>query len=196
MRSLRQLRPTLFKYATIFAAAWALSAALRTFVGEWFVVPTSVMLPTIWPGDWLWVSKNFSEQDIHKGELVAHRTKMQPDRIALRRIVGLPGDSLKMISGRLWNMQGPLPFEEDPKQEGCGNEFLGELHYPICLGSLPADSPALITLQGDEFAVAADHRTSVDFSPVFEIIQRKDLYGVVTWGFRPKLRESIRIHGK
>lgn len=94
---------------------------LRAFFFESFVIPSSSMVPTLEVGDYLWVSKysygysHFSfpfSLDLFRGRLFASQPK-RGDVVVFRftkdtsidyikRVIGLPGDRIQVIDGRLY----------------------------------------------------------------------------------------------
>jgi signal peptidase I len=103
-----------------FAAAIALG--LRTLAIEPFRIPTESMLPTLRPGDRLFVNKLVygaripftpwrlpSMRDPRRGDVVVFRKEADGERAEVfptpwlvKRIVGLPGDFVRAKDGALW----------------------------------------------------------------------------------------------
>ena len=75
-------------------------------------MPTAAMVPTLGPGDHILTQKKaYSSREPMRGDLVVFTTKGislvpqsegQPDVIFIKRVVGLPGDRLAIIEGRVW----------------------------------------------------------------------------------------------
>src|SRR6476646_4736158 len=100
---------------TVALLAWI----LRTFVGAPFNIPSGSMLPTLYIGDYLAVAKwpygysrySFPMQfPAFDGRLLAHLPRRgdvvvfrRPDENAdlIKRVVGLPGDTVAVRNGRL-----------------------------------------------------------------------------------------------
>lgn len=99
----------------------ALFLVLRTFVVEAFTIPTPSMAPTLLPGDYLWVDKTAYGGTLpglgwrwagwrtpHRGDVVVFRPLHDPTRVSVKRIVGLPGDTLAMRGKVLYRNGRPV----------------------------------------------------------------------------------------
>ncbi len=68
--------------------------ATRTFFIEYIVTPSAAMAPTILPGDRVLVNLQFNARNMKLGEIIAYEVG---GRLYLSRVVGLPGDHLKLL---------------------------------------------------------------------------------------------------
>ncbi|HUA55562.1 MAG TPA: signal peptidase I [Candidatus Sulfotelmatobacter sp.] len=115
-----------------FVYAILIALAIRTVAFEPFNIPSGSMIPTLLVGDYLFVSKysyGYSRYSLPLGlPLIPGRIlvtppkrgdvavfKYPPDRKTdyIKRIVGLPGDTIEMIKGRLW-INGQMVQRSDP----------------------------------------------------------------------------------
>jgi signal peptidase I len=71
----------------------AAATALRAFVVEAFRAPSSSMCPTVDIGDHIFVNKLATP---HRGDIVVFRMPCDPDLDYLKRVVGLPGDTVEV----------------------------------------------------------------------------------------------------
>jgi signal peptidase I len=70
---------------------------LRANVMEAFVIPTSSMAPTLIPGDRILTNKlGISTRTFARGDLVVFRHPENRRQMFVKRIVGLPGDSVEI----------------------------------------------------------------------------------------------------
>ena len=104
---------------TIFYAA-LIAVVVRTFAYEPFNIPSGSMLPTLLVGDYLFVSKTsygyssyslpfglqlfdgrifFSEPE--RGDVAVFKLPLDNETDYIKRIVGLPGDSIQVVEGIL-----------------------------------------------------------------------------------------------
>jgi signal peptidase I len=93
---------------------------IRTFVYEPFSIPSGSMKPTLLVGDYLFVSKfsyGYSRYSIpfgfpifsgrilgdqpERGDVVVFKLPLDNKTDYIKRIIGLPGDRIQMIEGRL-----------------------------------------------------------------------------------------------
>lgn len=110
--------------ARAFLSTVVLFLVIRTFLVEAFRIPSGSMIPTLLVGDWLFVNKlvygphlPFTSvtlpgyADPKRGDVVVFESPPQPDEAArgadptptlVKRLVGLPGDTLYMRDGLLY----------------------------------------------------------------------------------------------
>ena len=89
-------------------------------------VPARSMLPNLLVGDHLWASKNYYVGHApERGEIALFL--VQDGTVFIKRVIGLPGDTIEMKAGRLW-INGA---EVDRQEEGAieDQEFGGKLQY-------------------------------------------------------------------
>jgi signal peptidase I len=91
-------RRTLREAVVVLGPALVAALLLRTLVAEPFVVPTGSMLPTLQIGDHVYASKLGSGLP-KRGQIAVFRRP--GDRRLIKRVVGLPGDSVATVDGRL-----------------------------------------------------------------------------------------------
>jgi signal peptidase I len=72
---------------------------LRTFVVEAVRIPSGSMESTLLVGDFLFVRKAFYTP--HRGDLVVFESVEEPGRKLVKRVIGLPGDTLSMEAGNV-----------------------------------------------------------------------------------------------
>ncbi len=94
---------------------WALVIALliRYFVVEGYYIPSSSMEPTLVPGERVLVAKfyyRFTEPQ--RGDIVVFRYPIDSRRNLIKRLVGLPGETIEIKDGLVWvngaSLQGDL----------------------------------------------------------------------------------------
>lgn len=117
-RSERELRRSrlswLWEWAKVFPAAVLLFLLLRAFVVEAYKIPSGSMEHTLLVGDFLLVNKMLYGAEIpftgmrlpairspERGDIVVFEFPHDPSKNFVKRLVGLPGDTLAMESGRL-----------------------------------------------------------------------------------------------
>jgi signal peptidase I len=89
-----------------------------------FRIPTASMEPSVQLGDFIFVSMWRPTADLRHGSIVVFRSVEEPDLKVLKRVVGLPGDTLTMRDGIL-NRNGatvpePYAVHEDPTRKENG----------------------------------------------------------------------------
>lgn len=111
--------------------AGLLAVGIRTVLYENFVIPSGSMKPTLLIGDFLFVRKfaygysrysfPFSPplftgrvfgKEPGRGDVVVFRPPFDPSTDFIKRVVGLPGDTVQMIEGVLYLNGVPCPLEK------------------------------------------------------------------------------------
>jgi len=107
--------------------------AVRVVVAEPYYVPSGSMEPTLAIGDDLITSKfayGYSRYSMlfgwgpasehrlfenlpERGDVVVFRLPRDPNQNYVKRVIGLPGDRIQVIGGRLWINEQELPVRED-----------------------------------------------------------------------------------
>ena len=122
-----ELRYLLFLVAGVFA--------LHSLVARPFYIPSESMMPTLLVGDrlvvskypygWSYASPSVALLPFLKGRLFGRTprrgdivilTPTAPDRrdeILIKRVIGLPGDTVQMVRGRLWLNGRPVPAVDE-----------------------------------------------------------------------------------
>lgn len=140
-----------------------LTYLIITFVGQRTRVSGSSMQTTLSDGDNLIVDKiSFRLRDPKRYEIIVFPYQHQENTFYIKRIIGLPGETVQVKDG--YALINGQPLEED-----YGNEIMREPGI--------ADEP--ITLGSDEYFVLGDNRNhSADSrDPSVGVLHRKDLLG-------------------
>ena len=181
--------------------AWVLLAVLafHSFIAKPFYIPSESMMPVLLKGDrlvvskypygWSWVSPSFHILPHWQGRLLG-RMPARGDIVIvtppgqsddyIKRVIGLPGDTIAVRGGRLILNGQPVPAEKRPAamvpvdaNVPCGMEFAGSrvqaggrayCRLPLIRETLPGgasyDTIDLGETLGDDFPavrVPADH---------------------------------------
>jgi signal peptidase I len=158
--------PVLVDYARSFFPVIVIVLVLRSFLYEPFRIPSDSMMPTLIQGDFIFVNKwryglrlpvlNTRVVEIgepQRGDVVVFRKPTEPSIVFIKRLVGLPGDVIRVTaSGVLVNgtpsQIAPGELYSGPKSEQypfsrVGEERLGEAAHAILL------DPARPGLEGE-----------------------------------------------
>jgi signal peptidase I len=93
----------------------------RSLISETFIIPTRGMIPTILPGERIFVDRLwFSRRHIRRGDVVVFRSEGPGSPLFVQRVVGLPGEKIEirnerlLINGAQWDdphavFSGPVP---------------------------------------------------------------------------------------
>jgi len=133
-------------YDVAITALWAVALALviRTFAFEPFRIPSTSMLPGLWVGDYLFVSKysyGYSRYSFpfgasnspwnpfrfqgrllagapERGDVVVFRQPGKPEIDFIKRVIGLPGDSIRVSRAIVYVNNKPLARRRITGAEG------------------------------------------------------------------------------
>ncbi len=128
-----------------------------------YKIPTSSMSPTLNPGDQLMVRKGvFLKEDPFRGDVVVFPAPENRERTYIKRVIGLPGDTVEMKDGALW-INGKALLEKE------GKEINGEAEYSIS-AKKPVPDFGPVTVPDYSVFVLGDNRSnshdSRSFGPI------------------------------
>jgi len=123
-RPRKTFRHATWEWAKSLAIALVIWFVLRTLLVEAFRIPSSSMERTLLVGDFLFVNKALygaelplihtrlpAIRDPRRGDIVVFDSKTEPGVKVVKRLVGMPGDTLQMKDGILWR-NGVAQHEE------------------------------------------------------------------------------------
>ena len=148
--------PVLVDYARSFFPVIVIVLVLRSFLYEPFRIPSDSMMPTLVHGDFIFVNKwryglrlpvvNTRIAEIgepQRGDVVVFRKPSDPSLVLIKRLVGMPGDTVQVIGTQVWINGKPSRIEtgelySGPKSEQypftrVGEETLGEVSHAVLL---------------------------------------------------------------
>lgn len=125
-------------YAEAIVVAVILALGIRTFVVEAFTIPSGSMLSTLRIGDYLLVNKfiyYFTEP--RRGDIIVFEFPLEPQRDFIKRIVGLPGETIEIKNKQVYINSQPareeyVSFSSDTVQPGrlSNRDNFGPLTLP------------------------------------------------------------------
>jgi len=97
------------EYAEALIIAVLLALTIRTFVVQAFVIPSGSMLPTLRIGDYLLVNKFvYLFRPIRRGDIIVFKFPQDEARDFIKRVVGLPGETLEIRDRQVFIDGKPL----------------------------------------------------------------------------------------
>ena len=180
-----------------------------TFVVQAFQIPSQSMENTLLVGDYLLVNKLcygghglgdylMPYQKIRRGDIVVFHYPVDPTQHFVKRVIGLPGDRLRLISKKVWINGKPLEepyvrFLEPPNNMFRDNfprvdlPVLGmEGKWWLEMRKLVEDSQ-LIVPEGHYF-VMGDNRDDSQDSRYWGFVPRENIIGrplLIYWSVKP-----------
>jgi len=180
--------------------------SVRSAIADWNDVPTGSMKPTILIGDRIFVNKlaydlkfPFTEwrlatwDDPDRGDIVTCWSPENGSRL-VKRVVGIPGDTIAMQAGRLMINGQPLdylPADEETMVALMGEDATGKLFYTEDLVGVKhsvayqPDKRALrdfgpVAIPEDQFFMMGDNRDNSADSRYFGFVDRSAIIGQAT----------------
>lgn len=121
MRRIRK-KSKVREYAEAIVSALVIAFFLRSFVVEAFKIPSGSMIPTLLVGDHIFVNKFiyglrvpfthhylFQLTEPRRGDVVVFIYPVEEDKDFIKRVVGLPGDRLEIVSHEIRINGEPVP---------------------------------------------------------------------------------------
>jgi signal peptidase I len=157
------------EWVVILAVALIGAFVIRTFLVQAFFIPSDSMLPTLERHDRVLVNKlSYSLHPVHRGDIVVftHSPGFDPKiKDLIKRVIGLPGDSVSAHNGRIY----------------INGRQLEEPYLPA--GTVTADF-APRQVPAHDYWVMGDNRGNSTDSRVFGPITNKQIVGrafVLVW---------------
>ena len=170
------------EWAVILMAVLLCTVLLRTYVVQSFYIPSPSMVPTLAVGDRIMVNKlSYDLHDVHRGDIVVFKRpplEMQDFPDLVKRVIGLPGESISTRDGHVY-VNGKL-LDEPWLPPGPSSYT----------GALPDDQhpqfnmPGPVTVPEGEYFVMGDNRTDSEDSRYFGPIAKSSIVGramAVVW---------------
>ncbi len=202
----RPLAVELSAWAEAILAAVLVALFFRTWVVEAFLIPSGSMEPTLLPGDHIVVDKFLyggsagpwgrllPRRDPARGDVVVFRSPAEPSRDLVKRVVGLPGESVEIAAKRLLvngaAREEPYAVHRDP------DVLPRSPDVPRLLATRDYFGPR--TLGEAEYLALGDNRDDSQDSRVFGAVPRGHLKGravLVYWSFDEEAAGSVRGRG-
>ncbi len=159
---------------TIETVLWAVVLALiiRTFVIQAFWIPSGSMIPTLLPGDRVLVCKFwYAIQPPKRGQIFVFKYPVDPKRDFVKRIIGLPGDTLEI-------RQGTVYLNGEPQKEPY-------VAFPDAYTMEP------VTVPDDSFFAMGDNRPNSQDSRFWGFVPRKNIRGPAFFRYWPIKRIGL-----
>jgi signal peptidase I len=127
--------PVIVDYAKAFFPVLAVVLCLRSFVAEPFRIPSGSMIPTLLIGDFILVNKFayglrlpisnekfIGTGEPQRGDVVVFRPPQHPDEDWIKRVIGLPGDTVAYHDDTVSINGQPLQYTARGRFIGTGRD--------------------------------------------------------------------------
>ncbi len=179
------------EYAEALIIALILALMIRTFIIQAFKIPTGSMEPTLLVGDHLLVSKfsysihipneipftsiqlfsdyHFFSSVPERGNIVVFKFPEDPSKDFIKRVIGLPGETLQVIQQRVYIndklLKEPYAHHSQPSSPNSGNR----------------DNMAPLRIPEGYIFVMGDNRENSHDSRMWGVLDLKNLRGKAQW---------------
>lgn len=175
---------------------FGLACFLRATTIEAFMIPSASMAPTFVPGDRILVTKlGLQASTLERGEVVVFRNPVDRRLKFVKRIIGLPGETVEMKEGKVFINGKPLEQTpttpgpaESSKEDGSRTyiERAGTHQYLVKVDKPEEpESFAPIAVAPDAYFVLGDHRDSSIDSRKVGNVPHGLMIGVVRYLYLP-----------
>ncbi len=145
--------------------AFLVVVPIRLFVAQPFVVSGASMEPTFSGGEYLIIDElSYRFREPARGDVVVFRFPLDPAKYFIKRIIGLPGETVKISGGR-------VTVASDALSEDV------ELVEPYAAGLLKGGGTLTVSLKKDEYFVLGDNRRESSDSRLWGPLPRGNIVG-------------------
>ena len=137
---------------------------IRTFIAQPFIVSGESMYPTFHNKEYLIVDElSYRLGDPKHGDVVVLRYPLEEKRFFIKRLIGMPGDTITFRAGKV--------FITQPGQE------IRQIDEPYYTGNTIPGNETVIVLKEKEYFVMGDNRMYSSDSRAWGILPERDLIG-------------------
>lgn len=186
--------------------AFLVATSIKSAIADWYVVPTGSMKPTIIEGDRIFVNKlsydlkvPYTTQHIsswnnpERGDIVVFYSPKDKKRL-VKRVIGLPGDSISMENNRLYINGKEISYEQAALPPGLQDTISESSRLGVFREELPGfthdimvtyDQPAIRSFSSVHVPVGyyfmmGDNRDNSADSRYFGFVDRNLILGRAT----------------
>ena len=158
----RVREPLAVEYARSFFPVIILVLVIRSFLFEPFRIPSDSMMPTLFDGDFIFVSKYsyglrlpvtntlvFATGTPQRGDVIVFRLPPNPKINYIKRLVGLPGDRIRVDeNNQLYVNDKPMPQSSGPTYTGPKQDLWNYTGVPTAFEQLDAKRHRIMFANG------------------------------------------------
>ena len=165
---LPQLRRELRSWTRDLAVALGLALVIIIFLYQPVKVEGTSMAPLLSDQERIFINKFvYRFEPIGRGDVVVFWYPRDHSKSFIKRVVGLPGETIEIRAGRVY------VDHKEWKEPYVPPNYLDDLSYP------PVQIP------DDSYFVMGDHRDSSNDSRVFGPVSRQNIYGKAVFAYWP-----------
>jgi signal peptidase I len=188
--------PVLVEYARSFFPVLFVVFVLRSFIVEPFQIPSSSMVPTLQVGDYILVNKYtygirlpvirtkvLAVNEPKRGDVMVFFPPHMNDTYYIKRVVGLPGDTVTYRDKRLTINGEPVATEwlavvpEGRSRFNVGLESLGETSHLTQVDQTRPEREFSVVVMPGHYFMMGDNRDNSSDSRIWGQVPEKDIVG-------------------
>jgi signal peptidase I len=165
----RRQRSSFVEALALVFVALLLALTLKTYVAEAYEIKGRSMEPTFNDGERVVVLKARALYDIERGDIIVFSSRDDPSKDLIKRVIGLPGDTVRIERGRVYVNGSREPLTEEYVKDDGGYGYGGN-RIEKKIGP-------------DEYYVLGDNRRDSCDSRRFSGVPAKNIKGkvIVRW---------------
>ena len=150
----------IFEVVKVVLISLAIILPVRMFLIQPFYVEGASMEPSFYDKEYLIVNEiTYRFNEPQRGEVIVFKYPKNPRQYYIKRIIGLPGETIEIRDGKVY----------------INNEILGEEYIKL----LSSDNRKTVVLGGNEYFVLGDNRKNSSDSRLFGPLKEKYIIGKV-----------------
>ena len=155
------------------AIAVVLAVIIRVFLFQPFFIPSESMAPTLTEGDRIIVSKiHYRLGSPKRGEIVVFKYPVNPEKDFIKRVIGLPGETLEIRESKLY----------------INGEFVEQ---PFLPPGLSYGSYGPVTIPQGQYFMMGDNRNNSEDSRFWGMLPKENVIGKTLLIYWPLNRVQI-----
>jgi signal peptidase I len=164
----KPLLPDLRAWFRDIVVSLGIAGIVIVFLYQPVKVEGNSMMPELADQERIFINKFIYQfEDIHRGDVVVFWYPLDPAKSYIKRVVGLPGETVQLINGEVF-VNGRRLIEPYVPPEYRDRQSLGPIHVPP-----------------GEFFVLGDHRNSSNDSRAWGTVERRLIYGKAVFVYWP-----------
>ena len=199
-------KSTVREYFESIIIAVILALFIRTFVVQAFKIPTGSMEENLLIGDHLLVNKFvfgptesgieralLPVAQVKRGDVIVFKYPEEPDRDFIKRVIGLPGDTLEVREKKVYINNRPLdePYAHYLQPAAASSEFHEVTSFDV------RERYGPVTVPPNQFFMMGDNRDNSQDSRYWGFLPRANIKGralVIYWSYEAG-REEYQDEG-
>ena len=189
------------RFSKSFFPVFAFVFVLRAFVVEPFRIPSGSMIPTLLIGDFILVNKYqygikspiFNSQLIkignpQRGDVVVFRYPLDPSTPFIKRVIGLPGDSIRIDNKHVYVNEKEVVWQNEKTYIGIQSaarhtgskvhqELIGEQLHQVLISSDRYATGGDFNVPSAHYFVLGDNRDNSRDSRFWGFVPKENLMG-------------------